>query len=171
MIRKRIEEIASQILNDLNINELPVPISSIAESIGLKIYPYDLGENISGALVIDKGQGIIGINPLESSVRQRFTIAHELGHFILHKNSESLFVDKDFKVLFRNQESSTGELKREQDANAFAAAILMPKKLLAEKISALAVDLTDEESIKDLAKMFDVSVTAMTYRIINLNLI
>ncbi len=171
MIKKRIEEIASQILNNLNINELPVPISLIAESIGLKIYSYDLGENISGALVIDKGQGIIGINPLESSVRQRFTIAHELGHFVLHRNVESLFVDKDFKVLFRNQESSTGELKREQDANAFAAAILMPKKLLAEKINDLAVDLTDEYSVKHLAQMFDVSVTAMTYRIINLNLI
>lgn len=170
MIRKKIEQIATQILDEFDVSELPVPIISIAEKIGLKIFNYDLGENISGALVIDNGQGIIGINPIESTVRQRFTVAHELGHYILHKNDESLFVDKDFKVLFRNQESSSGEIKREQDANAFAAAILMPQKLLAEIIKNMSIDLTDESSIKDLAKMFDVSATAMTYRILNLNL-
>lgn len=169
MIRKKIEDITAQILLDHDINELPVPISFIAEKMGLNIYHYDLGENISGALVIDNGQGTIGVNPLESSVRQRFTVAHELGHFVLHKNSESLFVDKEFKVLFRNHESSTGELKREQDANGFAAAILMPKKILAEKIRYLAFDLTDEYAVKHLAKMFDVSVMAMTYRISNLH--
>lgn len=169
MIRKKIEEIAAQILTELNINELPVPIRKIAERKGLNIHPYDLGVNISGVLVIEKEQGTIGINPLESSVRQRFTIAHELGHFILHKDSsESLFVDKEFKILFRNQESATGELKREQDANAFAAAILMPKNILEEKINELSLDLTDEDAVKSLAQMFDVSAIAMTYRIANL---
>lgn len=171
MIKKRIEDIASSILDDFNISELPVPIASVAERVGLKIYPFDLGENISGTLVIDKGQGVIGVNPLESPVRQRFTIAHELGHFVLHKNIDSLFVDKGFKVLFRNQESSTGEFKREQDANAFAAAILMPRKMLEGKINDLDIDLTDESSVKELANMFDVSVIAMTYRIMNLNLL
>jgi len=172
MIRKKIEEVTAQLLDELNINEIPVPIRKIAERIGLNIHPYDLGENISGVLVIEKEQGTIGINPLESSVRQRFTIAHELGHFILHKNNnDSLFVDKDFKVLFRNQESTTGELKREQDANAFAAAILMPKNILKKKIDELSLDLTDEDAVKSLAQMFDVSAIAMTYRIANLHLL
>lgn len=171
MNRKRIEEIASQILADLNNYELPVPIKRIVESLGLNIHSYDLGDNISGVLVINKDQGIIGVNPLESSVRQRFTIAHELGHYILHKNSnESIFVDKDFKVLFRNQESSTGEHKREQEANAFAAAILMPQRMLIEKIQEHFIDLTDELAVKRLAQIFDVSVMAMTIRISNLNL-
>ena len=169
MNHKKIEETTSGILADLNINELPIPIRKIAERLGIKIHPYDLGENISGVLVINKDQSVIGVNPNESSVRQRFTIAHELGHFLLHRNSEeSIFVDKDFKVLFRNQESATGEHKREQEANAFAASILMPRKKIEEEIKSNCIDLTDEVTIKMLAKKFNVSVIAMSIRISNL---
>jgi Zn-dependent peptidase ImmA (M78 family) len=176
MISKRIEDQTEQILNDLQITELPVPINKIAEYNNLEIHPFDFGENISGVLVIDpsKDKGVIGLNPLESKVRQRFTIAHELAHFILHRSSrESLFVDKDFRVLFRKQESSigNGEFKREQEANAFAASILMPKHLVEEKIKELSIDLTDENAIKTLANMFEVSIMSMTYRIANLKLI
>ena len=170
MISKKIEELAAQLLSELNINELPIPIRKIAELKGLIIHPFDLGTNISGVLVIDKEQGTIGINPLESPVRQRFTIAHELGHFLLHSESESLFVDKHFKILFRSQGQSSKEIKKEQDANAFAAAILMPKNKLEEKINNSSLDLTDDEAVKKIAQMFDVSVIAMTYRIANLHI-
>lgn len=166
---KKIEEATVRILAELNVNELPIPIKKIAEHLGVKIHPYDLGENISGVLVFKEEQSIIGVNPNESSVRQRFTIAHELGHFFLHKNSEeSIFVDKDFKVLFRSQESAPGEHKREQEANAFAASILMPRKKIEEEIKNNFMDRTDEVMIKLLAKKFDVSVIAMSIRISNL---
>jgi|SRR5665647_967015 len=171
MNRKRIEDLTAQILAKFDTNELPVPIRKIAEQSGIKIHSYDLGENISGVLVIKNDQGTIGINPTEQSVRQRFTIAHELGHYVLHRNSnESIFIDKEYKVLFRDQRSSTGEDKREQEANAFAASILMPKKLLIEQIQTHFLDLTDENAVKRLAKMFNVSVIAMTIRISNLSL-
>jgi len=171
MNHKRIEDLTSQILAKFDSNELPVPIRKIAEQLGIKIHSYDLGENISGVLVIKNDQGTIGINPTEQPVRQRFTIAHELGHYVLHKNSnESIFIDKEYKVLFRDQRSSTGEDKREQEANAFAASILMPKKLLVEQIQNHFFDLTDENAVKRLAKMFNVSVIAMTIRISNLSL-
>ena len=170
MISKKIEGLATQLLSELNINELPIPIRKIAELKGLIIHPFDLGANISGVLVIDKEQGTIGINPLESPVRQRFTIAHELGHYLLHRESESLFVDKHFKILFRSQGQTSTEIKKEQDANAFAAAILMPKNRLEEKINESSFDLTDDEAVKRIAQMFDVSVMAMTYRIANLHI-
>ncbi|MCX6238799.1 MAG: ImmA/IrrE family metallo-endopeptidase [Bacteroidia bacterium] len=171
MNRKKIEDITSQILTEFNSNELPIPIKKIAERLGIKIHTYDLGDNISGVLVINQDQGFIGINPKEPSVRQRFTMAHELGHFLLHKNSsDSIFIDKEYKVLFRDQKSATGENKREQEANAFAASILMPRKLLIEQIQNHFLDLTDEVVVKQLAKMFDVSVIAMTIRISNLSL-
>lgn len=169
MILKKIEEKTAQILSELDINELPIPIKKIADYIGVQIQSYDLGENISGVLVIKNDRGIIGVNPNESSVRQRFTIAHELGHYVLHKNTnESIFVDKDFSVLFRNQDSSTGEYKREQEANSFAASILMPKGMLEEQIQKHFIDLTDEIALKGLAKKFDVSLIAMTIRLSNL---
>lgn len=78
---------------------------------------------------MDSGKGTIGFNPTESKTRQRFTIAHELGHFELHKQDSGLFVDKEFKMLFRDQNSSSGEIRKEQEANAFAAAILMPENI------------------------------------------
>ena len=169
MILKKIEEKTAQILSELGINELPIPIKKIANSIGVQIHPYDLGENISGVLVIKNDEGIIGVNPTESSVRQRFTIAHELGHYVLHKNTnESIFVDKDFKILFRNQVSAIGVDKREQEANSFAASILMPKKMIEHQLNQYSLDLTDEVALKKLAKTFNVSVTAMSIRISNL---
>jgi Zn-dependent peptidase ImmA (M78 family) len=170
MLNKRIEKQAQKILSDLNINSLPIPIHTIIESRGISMKAYDLGEDVSGVLVIESGKGVIGYNPSESMVRQRFTIAHELGHFELHKNEDELFVDKNFKVLFRDQNSSKGEIKKEQEANAFAAAILMPEHLIRQEIEKNSFDLTDEDSMKKLAKTFHVSLPAMTFRISNLGL-
>lgn len=171
MFNKRIEKITIGIIENLEIRSLPIPVDEIASKMGLDIKPYDLGENVSGVLVMDGGKGTIGFNPHESKVRQRFTIAHEIGHFQLHKDDSPLFIDKDFKVLFRDENSSTGEIKREQEANAFAAALLMPASLLLSEIKNHNFDLADEDSLKELAKLFNVSVPAMTYRIANLNFV
>ncbi|MBA9077087.1 ImmA/IrrE family metallo-endopeptidase [Rufibacter quisquiliarum] len=165
----RIENQAISILKELDINTLPIPIEDIAKRRGVQIKPYDLGEDVSGVLLIDKDKSVIGYNPTESVVRQRFTIAHELGHFELHRKYSELFVDKD-KPLFRNQDSSTGEFKREKEANAFAAAILMPEHLIQKVANNLGLNFIDEVAIKQLAKIFNVSQQAMTIRLTKLNL-
>jgi Zn-dependent peptidase ImmA (M78 family) len=173
MLNKKIEKITSQILKDNEVNSLPIPINELAWKRGLAVQPYDLGENVSGVLVINNGTGFIGYNPLESSVRQRFTVAHELGHYELHRpnQQEALFVDNTFRVEFRNQDSSTGELAQEREANAFAAAILMPENILLEVIKNYHFELGDDESIQKLSTLFNVSVSAMTFRLINLKLL
>jgi Zn-dependent peptidase ImmA (M78 family) len=170
MLNRKIEKMTSRILADLKIDKLPIPVNKIAEQRGLKIKPYDLGRDVSGILVIENDKGTIGFNPTESTVRQRFTIAHELGHYELHKDGEELFVDKSFKVLFRDQNSGAGEDRKELEANAFAAALLMPEKLVRKEITKNSFDLSDEDSMKKLAKAFHVSVPAMTFRISNLGL-
>jgi len=170
MLNKRIEKITIEILNACGITKLPIAIEQIAVQRGLNIRAYDLGEGVSGVLAIDSGKGTIGYNPRESKVRQRFTIAHELGHYELHRKNNELFVDKDFVVLFRDQNSSTGELKKEQEANAFAASILMPENILLREIENNKFDLSEERSLKELSKLFHVSSTAMSFRIANLNL-
>lgn len=170
MLNKKVEKKAIEILEELNINQLPIPVEEIAQKRGLSIKLYDLGTDVSGVLVIDTGKGTIGVNLNEPKIRQRFTVAHELGHYELHKQETGLFIDRGFAVLFRNQQSSTGEERREQEANAFAAALLMPEKLLVNEIKNRNFDLTDEDSMRELAKLFSVSALAMTYRIANLNL-
>ena len=172
MVSKSIENHAQRILEKLNIKRPAVNVEKIARERGLKVIPYELGD-VSGVLYVDKGRGTIGYNPNESEVRIRFTIAHELGHYELHRLNKEIFVDnKKFTVLFRDQRSSTGEVVIEQEANAFAAALLMPKDLLTQEIAKRQIDLSDDNSdvIKDLAAKFKVSTQAMTFRIANLNL-
>ena len=171
MLNKRIEKIASAILDECGINHLPIPIERVVNNRGLEIKIYDLGET-SGVLVIENGKGTIGVNPNESKVRKRFTIAHELGHYELHRDgTNGVFIDKQFKVEFRNHNSSTGEFKKEQEANAFAAAVLMPEKFILKEIKNLEFDLSEDFSLKELAQVFNVSVAAISYRLANLNLL
>lgn len=65
-----------------------------------------------------------------------------------------------------------GEIKQEREANAFAAALLMPKNMVLREVQKFHFDLAgeDENMIKKLADKFEVSTQAMTYRIANLNL-
>jgi len=157
------------ILDKLGDLTLPIKVEDIAKSEGLKVVPYPLEDSVSGLLVIENGQGIIGYNQNESRVRRRFTIAHELGHFILHRDKANLFVDKQFKV-YRSQNSSTDATKQayEKEANAFAASLLMPEQLIIKEVEKTKIDMANEEGLKQLAKIFDVSSIAMSYRISNL---
>ncbi|GAA4459312.1 hypothetical protein GCM10023189_32820 [Nibrella saemangeumensis] len=173
MYIKRIENLACSILQKLDIGEIPIPVELIAERRGLQIRPYDLGTNVSGVLFLREGVGIIGYNPNDSYVRQRFTIAHELGHYELHRAEGELFVDKvdqAKQVYMRNEDSASGEFKQEREANAFAAAILMPENLLFSELKKIQFDLNDEAALKELAKQFNVSLPAITYRLSNLGL-
>ncbi len=172
MLNRKIEKLINSILEEFKVKDLPVPIEKIILNRGLEIKAYDLGENVSVVLVINNGKGTIGYNPRESKVRKRFTLAHELGHYEVHREDidNGIFIDKGFKVEFRNQASSTGEVLKEQEANAFAAALLMPEKLLRKEIKNHDFDMSEDTSVKELAKLFNVSMIAMTYRIDNLNL-
>ncbi len=161
------------IFNEIKVDSLPVKIEDIAKQRGLRVMPYAFDEDISGVLVIEDDLGTIGYNQNESRVRRRFTIAHELGHYELHKERSKLFMDKGFKALFRSKNSGLTEETQimEQEANAFAASILMPDHLLIKELEKIEFDLSSEDDIKSLAKIFDVSSTAMYFRIRNFGLL
>ena len=67
---------------------------------------------------------MIGVNEDHHSNRQRFSIAHEIAHFVLHHGDT--YIDKGYRVHFRDLESGSGTKREEMEANAFAAALLMP---------------------------------------------
>jgi Zn-dependent peptidase ImmA (M78 family) len=169
---EQIEKRADEILRETNAWQIPVPIDHVARRLSLTTEAGILGEDISGALVVEKGRGAIGYNSTHARVRQRFTIAHEIGHYVLHiKNplQSRLFVDG--YVAFRNDESSVGNDWQEVEANAFGAALLMPANLVREEIKQRKLDLDDEDDLNTLAKQFHVSPAAMSYRLINLGLL
>lgn len=165
---KLINAKVNSILNNLPEKKLPIKIEDIAKLRGLKVIPYPLGDDVSGLLSIENGLGTIGYNQTEPKVRRRFTIAHELGHFELHKEKSHLFVDKQF--IYRSLTSGDNPVNQnmEQEANYFASAILMPADLLRREIELMNLDLGSEDAIKELAKKFEVSATAMSVRISNL---
>jgi Zn-dependent peptidase ImmA (M78 family) len=128
-------------------------------------------DDVSGMLYRDAHKTIIGVNESDHENRQRFTIAHELGHLHLHP-VDRLHLDRNFRVAFRDSRSSTGADVREVEANEFAAELLMPAEMLRKDLEGRAIDIEDDSKlIEGLARTYQVSVQAMTYRLTNLGLI
>jgi Zn-dependent peptidase ImmA (M78 family) len=153
--RKNVAQLASKVLDKVDFDSLPIPIIEIAEEIGLKVVPFDFPEEISG--VLKKEKRIIGVNKRHHGNRMRFTIAHELGHFLLGHGveREEDIVEKDFDEGGR----------KEREANIFASEILMPEMWVKNIIDKEGKDVTK------LAKDFQVSPQAMTIRLMELNLL
>lgn len=169
IINPNIEAAAQRLLDAHTMNEIPVPVEEIAKRMGIKVLAFDLGSDVSGVLHIKDDSASIGYNPNESRVRQRFTIAHELGHFILHKNLEKIFVDNESYFVVKLRSNVSGDFKQESEANAFAAALLMPKVFIQKEVkNSKGFDLSDNGMIVELARKFEVSIPAMSYRILNL---
>jgi Zn-dependent peptidase ImmA (M78 family) len=164
-----IESKVNEILKESDTFSAPVKVEKIASFLDIKVDFISLGEDISGLLLVENGKGFIGVNVTHSVVRQRFTIAHEIGHFVLHYQDSGLFIDKEYNA-FRNLNSSTGNDRAEIQANIFAAFLLMPKILLENHIKSRSFDLADDLILSKIAKDFEVSVQALAYRIAKLEL-
>lgn len=165
-----IEQCAEKVLTSLDAFEVPVPLELVAHRLGLAVEHVPLGEGISGVLVVSGPEGSIGVNREHPEVRQRFTIAHEIGHFVLHRNQRDLFIDKAF-VAFRDTRAAKGGDRSEVQANQFAAALLMPAELVKRELRDQVIDIASEDVIETLAKRFGVSNQAMIFRLGNLDLI
>ena len=160
-------------MEEHQVRQAPVDVESIARDRGATVHKGVVQENVSGFLFRDTrtGSAIIGVNIDQQENRQRFTIAHELGHFLLH-SSEGVHVDHTFVVKLRSELSSEGVNSEEIEANLFAAELLMPECLVKDDVLNLEDwDLTDEKEIKALASKYRVSVQAMTIRLTHLGLL
>ena len=139
-----------------------VNVTGIAQNMGISIIYHDLNDKESGMLVVnDEDKAVIVVNENHSAVRQRFTIAHELGHYLLH-------YAKGQQIFHRSIKSSEGTEPQEIDANAFAAALLMPENEVRKLILEIDDDMFDDavdELILEKARELNVSTTALTYRI------
>lgn len=137
----------------------PLDIEWVATNLfGLQIKRMDLGDEASGFLNELDDHWCIFINKYENIRRQRFTIAHELAHYILHKNKKNLA--KDF-IFFRDENNND----EEKEANEFAAELLMPEERVKDYIK------NGCNTIKLLADKFNLSTPAVRYRAYKLKLI
>lgn len=161
---------AEKVLAEYNIQGAPVPVDRIAKQMGAQLRFTPLDQELSGMIFIKDGIPIIGVNSLHHPNRQRFTIAHEIGHLVLHKRhlSSVVHVDKDFK-LFRGPKASEGSDPMEIAANKFGSELLVPGAFLDPFLYRLHVDMDDEKPLEELAQKFRVSKQVLIYRIQNLS--
>ena len=124
MSPSKAEKRATELITKLGHAAPPIDVEAIAASLGVRVERADLGDDVSGVLVRRGGQAVIGVNWTHHPSRQRFTIAHELGHFLLH--AAGTYIDKGTHARFRNEQSGSGTDREEVEANAFAAALLIP---------------------------------------------
>lgn len=168
----RVERAAQRLLAEQGISRPPVPVERLARDLGADIRYQAFDGDVSGLLYREGDVRIIGVNSAHSKTRQRFTVAHELGHLILHRG-RPLIVDKQVRVNLRDGVSSLATDREEIQANRFAAALLMPSEWV-ERLALAVVtkhrSLSDEELVGQLADRFRVSGQAMSYRLVNLGL-
>jgi Zn-dependent peptidase ImmA (M78 family) len=134
----------------------PIPVLEIAEQNGVNVIFSDFGKhNDSVAGFCDFGEAKIYVNDNDNFGRKIFTIAHEFGHWILHRQ----FFDQnpnEYSVLPRFQKPRSNAF--EQEANCFAAELLAPKHLLIPVKNA---------GVAQLAAIFGVSREMMEHRLKN----
>lgn len=152
---------ALELLERLDVHEPPIRLGPIARACGVRVLGWDFDEAVSGLLLDLDGGPTIGYNRNHARTRRRFTVAHELGHWLL-RHHEHFHVDLS---------SSTAESgdppgfrwQDERAANQFASELLMPAHLVEDAHRA-------DPEIASLARQFMVSQQAMTFRAGNLEL-
>lgn len=156
---------AGRLLEKAGIATTPVPVERIARQEGVQVRYAPLDGELSGMSYIKDGIPIIGVNSLHHRNRQRFTLAHELGHVRLHQTELEKGIHLDRGSLRRDWLAAQGADDHEIEANAFAAELLMPKFILDVAIGGRRIDLEDDDEIDILARRFRVSSAAMRYRL------
>lgn len=133
----------------------PVDLAGMARGLGLVVSSDpSLPQDVSGYIKRDKQGYFIGVNPKHALVRQRFTVAHEIAHYLLHRDQIGDGVLDD--ALYRSSLSSA----LEAEANKWAAAILMPPQLI-ERLRAETPGINNSE----LASRLQVSTQALSIRL------
>jgi len=138
----------------------PVRVGDLAVELGLRVYKSPLPPSISGLIrPVPEGEGFeIRVNKYEVPERQRFTLAHEIAHFLIHKSDiRSGVVDS---VMYRSALTS----RKEAEANRLAADIVMPIAAVRKELAARGGVPTEEVALQ-LASLFRVSPPAMKVRL------
>lgn len=147
------------ILNDyISGQDLPIKVLPLAKHLGIKVYGAPWPGGISGRIQRDPKRGgdsgfAIFVNKHHPEVRRRFTVAHEIAHYVLHERmiGDGVFDDALYRSGLPHQE--------EVQANALAADILMPRSKIREMQRIHGTD------IEKLAEIFNVSQQAMSIRL------
>lgn len=150
-----VKDKVNEVLENNFIKLPPINIKNLVGNYGLELkYARFQDNKICGFL--DIAEKSIWVNAEDAPTRRNFTIAHEFGHWLLHKDE----IEQDpssYKVLFRQPLGGVKDY-RETEANSFAGNLLVPTKML--KICRAA-----KFNSQQMAILFDVSEEVINYRL------
>ena len=157
-VNEKLEEMTSRILINNDMYNIPVDPVKIAKTYDIEVYEGELNNKIAGATRYSKEKGTfeILVNKNDPKTKQRFTIAEELGFYILYKDK---IKDEEIHINLIDK-----EIDDEKEVEYFAGALLINKKLLENVYNT-------NSTILELAEMFNVSVSSMTLRLNTLGLL
>lgn len=147
---------ANELLEQADVDRAPIDVRHLAELCGARVLVRSFPDPLSGLVMEMKPGAIIGVNAVHHPNRQRFSIAHELGHHLLG-HAERFHID------VAEGDFPGADYASERAANEFAAELLMPRRIL---VPAFDSGLAPWQ----LAQSFEVSEIAMGYRLVNLGL-
>src|ERR1044071_1225176 len=98
-MKNKAQKAAQIILNNIGYS-IPVDIEKILQSYDITIRSQIMEESMSSMLVIKNGRAVIGVNQAHPATSQRFSLAHELGHYLLHAKTTQVFLDTS-TIFFR----------------------------------------------------------------------
>lgn len=140
-----------------------IDIIELANSLGIKVYSTE-EINVPSFIAYDKELDVyeIYVNSREKPTRKRFSIAHEIAHFIKHKDKIV-----EFGVVGRQNNCSLS-IKEEEDADNFAAELLMPVECVTDFLKSQNINKQskiDRDIVSKFANEFDVSLFAAIIRL------
>lgn len=159
---------------EYTISECSVDVIDVAKRLGFVVGNAVLNEEDDGFIVVEEGRKeimgiktdkLIGVNSNRSLEWKRFIIAHELGHYVLH------FKEKNLKGLYAHRDHKRGHSELENEADFFAANLLMPRESFENKYKEIKqVYKNDKEIVDILSKHFIVTIKMTERRIEELGL-
>jgi Zn-dependent peptidase ImmA (M78 family) len=130
----------------------PVDVFSLARYLGVVVQEEIMDDDISGYLELRAGRWVAGVNSLHHLNRRRFSLAHELAHFLLHRAQSQAFRDEVFTRRLGSRN------KMEIEADNLAAEILMPDEFFRESVA------SGQRNVSALSELFGVSTQALRFR-------
>jgi Zn-dependent peptidase ImmA (M78 family) len=155
---------AERILADMGITNYPIDPLEIARRCEFEVLAVNfIDKSLAGTVAVENGKVTIAVSADDEPSGRVFTIAHEIGHALLHLEGAYNGNLKDSRVSLQRHPSGDG-MTVEIEANEFATNLLMPEQML----TAAWASIKDPAS---LAEKFGVSGDAMRYRLKSLSLI
>lgn len=144
----------------------PLDVKGLSSALGLTYVERDMAPEESGGISFDGLQYVVSVNRNESPQRKRFTAAHEIAHYLLHRDilKKRGHMDRLFDAAAYNNPADPFTRAHEVQANRYAASLLMPKFAIVKEIE------SGNATLPGLAERFEVSIPSMRIRLETLGL-